>query len=67
MHYSNILLPRQNVATCILSVGHQILDPEQITTTSGNLKVAPNNGLGLLANRLNLTFNGATDAGGTAI
>jgi hypothetical protein len=60
--FSNILFP-QNVSTCILSVGTGYSDPDiEITTTSNNLKVAPNNGLGLLANSLNLTLNGATDA-----
>ena len=60
--FSNILFP-QNVAICILSVGTGYSDPDiEITTTSNNLKVAPNNGLGLLANSLNLTLNGATDA-----
>ena len=60
--FSNILFP-QNVAICILSVGTGYSDPDiEITTTSNNLKVAPNTGLGLLANSLNLTLNGATDA-----
>jgi patatin-like phospholipase/acyl hydrolase len=60
--FSNILFS-QNVKTCILSVGTGYSDPDiEITTTSNNLRAAPNNGLGLLANCLNLTLNGATDA-----
>ena len=60
--FSNILFP-QNVKTCILSVGTGYSDPDiEITTSGNNLKVAPQNGLGLLANCLNLTLNGATDA-----
>ena len=60
--FSNILFP-QNVATCILSVGTGYSNPDiEITTLLDGLGVAPNSGLGLLANTLNLTLNGATDA-----
>lgn len=59
---SNVLFP-QKVKTCILSVGTGYSDPDiEITTSINNLKVAPQNGLGLLANCLNFTLNGATDA-----
>lgn len=60
--FSNILFP-QNVKTCILSVGTGYSDPDiEITTSADNLKVAPQNGLGLLANCLNLTLNGGAEA-----
>lgn len=61
--FSNILFP-QSVKTCILSVGTGYSDPDiEITTGSDQLlKASPNNGLGLLANCLNLTLTGATDA-----
>lgn len=60
--FSNILFP-QKVKICILSVGTGYSNPDiEIKTTSDNLKVAPQNGLGLLANSMNLTMQGATDA-----
>ena len=60
--FSNILFP-QKVKICILSVGTGYSNPDiEITTMGDNLKVAPNNGLGLLANSLNLTIQGGTDA-----
>jgi len=60
--FSNILFP-QKVKICILSVGTGYSNPDiEITTTSDNLKVAPQNGLGLLANSMNLTLEGATEA-----
>ena len=61
--FSNILFT-QNVKTCILSVGTGYSDPDIEITTESNelLKASPTNGLGLLANCLNLTLNGATDA-----
>ena len=60
--FSNILFP-QKVKICILSVGTGYSNPDiEITTPSDKLKVAPNHGLGLLANAMSLTLEGATSA-----
>lgn len=59
---SNMLFPG-DFKVCILSVGTGYSMPDiKLTTTSDNLKVAPNNGLSLLGNTTQLTLNGATDA-----
>lgn len=60
--FSNMLFPG-DFKVCILSVGTGYSIPDvEVSTSSDNLKVAPNNGLSLLGNCTDLTLNGATDA-----